>query len=68
MLSCARVWDRLPRTTGTAASPQQRQNRYCFRAAYQTTGPNWDGPEKEKPKLKTFRSPQESLSVASVRH
>lgn len=40
---------RLPRTTGTAVFPQQRWSRYGCQAAYQTTDPRWDGPEKEKP-------------------
>lgn len=47
MLLCALMWDRLPRTTCTAASPQQRWSTHGFQAAYQTTDPHWDGPEKE---------------------
>lgn len=37
----------LPHTTGIAAFPQQRWSRYGFQGAYQTTDPNWDGPEKQ---------------------
>lgn len=40
-------WERLPRTTGTAASPQRRWSRYGSPAVYQTADPNWDGPEKD---------------------
>ena len=46
-LLCVLVLEKLPRTTGTAASPQRRWSRYDFPAAYQTTDPQWDGPERE---------------------
>lgn len=44
---CDVVWERLPRTTCTAASPRQRSSTYGFQAVYQTTDPHWDDPKKE---------------------
>ena len=41
------MWETLPHTNGTAAFLQQRWSRYGFQAAYQTTDPHWDGPEKD---------------------